>query len=191
VLVHYRDQRAQPEIPQWEDRLFVFEREGEGLRFRDYPVVRFDDAAGRFERLGGESARVLAFWEPSDAQRAEIERGLEVDPRGASSKLLVPSPGGFTSRRAREPDGLRFVGFETVVDVELGGEAPSVVVTDVLGGASAAVESRRGTTEYAGERVAPGGRSVEGRYARDGQRVGRFRMVRAGPPRVAGEGRGR
>ena len=186
VLVHYRDLRsAQPELPQWEDRLFVFEPSGDGLRFRDFPIVRFDDAAGRFESLGGEPARVLAFWEPNASQRAEIERGLRVDPRGATTKELRPAPGGFSSRRTRAQDSLRFVGFESVVEVSLDGPAPSVVVTDSLG--SAAVQGMQGRTEYRGERVSDDGRTIEGRYERDGSRVGSFRLVRSGPPRGLGE----
>jgi hypothetical protein len=187
VLVHYRDVRsARPELAQWEDRVFVFEREGEALRFRDYPHVRFEDGAGRFERLGGEPARVLAFWEPNEGQRAEIERGLEVDARGATSKRLVRSERGYVSAPARTPESLRFVGFETAVEVDLAGPAPSVVVSDRLGSAAVA-SGLQGTTEYRGERVSPDGRTIEGRYARDGRLEGRFRLVRAGPPRGAGE----
>jgi hypothetical protein len=187
VLVHYRDARsAQPELPQWEDRLFVFEREGEGLRFRDYPNVRFDNGAGRFERLGGEAARVLAFWEPNEAQRAEIERGLEVDARGATSKLLVRSERGYATAPARTPESLRFVGFETAVELDLAGAAPSLVVSDRLGSAAVA-SGLQGTTAYRGERVSPDGRTIEGRYARDGRLEGRFRLVRAGPPRGAAD----
>jgi hypothetical protein len=186
LLVHYRDLRsAQPELPQWEDRLIVLEPDGDGLRFRDYPIVRFEDAAGRFESLGGEPARVLAFWEPSAAQRAEIERGLRVDARGATEKRLRPVPGGWSSRRARAGDSLRFVGFESVVELDVAGPAPRLVVTDTLG--SAAAQAAEGRTEYRGERVSADGRSIEGRYERDGRRVGSFRMTRAGPPRGLGD----
>lgn len=184
VLVHYRD-AAQPDLAQWEDRLFVFEPAGDGLRFRDYPTVRFDDASGRFESVGGEAARVLGFWEPSESQRGEIERGLGVDPRGATAKLLEPAPGGFRSRGARAQDSVRFVGFESRVEVDLAGPAPGVIVTDSLG--SSAVQGMQGRTEYRGERVSADGRAVEGRYDRDGRRIGSFRLVRAGAPRGQGE----
>lgn len=162
----------------------MFEPEGDSLRFRDYPIVRFDDDAGRFESLAGQPSRVLAFWEPSPAQRAEIEAGLEVDPRGATAKELHPTPAGWSSRRARAGGGsLRFVGFESVVEVDVSGAAPTVAVTDSLG--SAAVQGIEDRTEYRGERVSADGRTIEGRYERDGRRVGTFRMTRSGPLRGA------
>lgn len=184
MLVHYRDLRsAQPEQDQWEDRLFVFEREGDGLRFREFPVVLFDDESGRFARRGGESERVLGAWEPDDARRAEIARGLRVRADGAREKRLRPTPGGWSSARSAF-DSARTVGFESIVEVDLSGAAPRVSVADSLG--SSAAHALEGRTEYRGERTGPGG-EIEGRFDRDGRRVGRFRMIPSGPPRGLAE----
>lgn len=180
MLVHYRDLRsALPEQDQWEDRLWLFQREGDGLRFREYPLVHFSDEAGRFERAGGERQRVLGAWEPSPAQRGEIETGLRVDAYGAREKRLGRTPSGFSSARSRF-DSARVVSFESVVELDLSGAAPRIVVSDSLG-SSAAGQALEGRTEYRGERVAGDG-SVEGRFDRDGRRVGSFRMLRAGLP---------
>jgi hypothetical protein len=184
VLVHYRDLRsAQPEQDQWEDRLFVFQREGEALRFRDYPVVLFDDEGGRFARRGGETERVLGAWEPDDGQRAEIARGLRVRAVGVREKRLRAAAGGYSSARSAF-DSARTVGFESIVELDLTGAAPRISVADSLG--SSAAHSLEGRTEYRGERRGPAG-EIEGSYDRDGRRVGRFRMLRSGAPRGLGE----
>jgi hypothetical protein len=181
VLVHYRDLRsALPDQLQWEDRLWLFEREGEALRFREYPWVAFADESGRFERRGGETERVLGAWEPSADQRREIEAGLAVGAREVREKRLGPTPAGYASARSRF-DSARAVGFESTVEVDLSGAAPRVAVSDSLG-SSAAAAALEGRTEYRGERVAEDG-SVEGAFDRDGRRLGRFRMLRAGRPR--------
>ena len=90
VLVHYKDSAAEhPERERWEDRIWVFEKEGSRLRWTDYPIVVFSDQTGRFEQLGGNRAsRVLHFWEPNAAQLAQIRGGLEINPRGSRSKTL-------------------------------------------------------------------------------------------------------
>jgi hypothetical protein len=178
VLVHYRDLRsAQPEQDQWEDRLWVVEREGEALRFREYPAVRFDDESGRYEMQGEIRSRTLGAWEPSDGQRREIAAGLAPDPYGAREKRLRPTPAGFSSAKSRF-DSARVVGFESTVEIDLAGAAPRISVSDTLG-SSAAASGIEGRTQYAGERVAEDG-SVAGRYDRDGKRVGTFVMMRSG-----------
>lgn len=180
VLVHYRDLRsAQPELEQWEDRLFVFEREGDGLRFREYPVVLFDDEGGRFERRGGETERVLGPFEPDAGQRREIERGLRIQGTGVREKRLRPAGSGFSSVRSAF-DSARSVGFESIVEVDLAGPAPRIALADSLG--SSAAIALEGRTEYRGERI-DGAGTIFGRYERDGRRVGSFRMLRSGAPR--------
>jgi hypothetical protein len=179
VLVHYRDLRsAQPEQDQWEDRVFVFEREGDGLRFREYPVVLFDDEDGRFSRRGGETERSLGSWEPNPGQRAEIARGLRVRGDGVREKLLrEAAPGRWSSARSAF-DSARTVGFESIVELDLSGAAPRIRVSDSLG--SSAALSLEGRTEYVGESTGAG--EILGRFDRDGRRVGRFRMLRSGAP---------
>ena len=104
VLVHYRDSATgYPEREHWEDRIWVFEREGSRLRWTDYPIVVFSDQTGRFEQLGTNRARrVLHFWEPNDAQLAQIYEGLEINPRGSRSKALRGSDAeGWNSGKKR------------------------------------------------------------------------------------------
>jgi hypothetical protein len=188
VLVHYRDLRsALPDQLQWEDRLWVFERDGEGLRLREYPIVAFEDEGGRFETDTGGERRTLGAWEPSPGQRREIERGLRVVARGALARRLAPTASGFATRRAAGGyDSARYVTFESSFEVDLSGEPPRFVATEALG-SQAVAEAIQGRTEYRGERVLEGGRAVEGRYERDGRRVGRFVLTRAGPPRGVAE----
>ena len=181
VLVHYRDLRsAQPDQVQWEDRLWVFEREGEALRFREYPAVRFGDESGRYERAGEVPARTLGAWEPSERQRREIAAGLDADPYGAREKRLRKAAAGFSSAKSRF-DSARVVGFESTVEVDLAGAAPRFVLSDTLG-SSAAAQGLEGRTEYRGEAIAKDG-SVTGRFDRDGRRVGTFVLLRSGVAR--------
>jgi hypothetical protein len=185
VLVHYRDLRsAMPEQEQWEDRLWVFEREGDALRFREYPAVRFDDESGRYESAAGIRQRTLGAWEPSAGQRREIAGGLEPDPYGAREKRLRPTATGFSSAKSRF-DSARVVGFESTVELDLSGAAPRFSVSDTLG-SSAAAQSLEGRTQYLGERVAEDG-AVSGRFDRDGRRVGTFVLMRSDRKRGGGE----
>ncbi|MGH7287022.1 MAG: hypothetical protein ACREI8_03280, partial [Myxococcota bacterium] len=90
VLVHYKDSNAaNPDAKRWEDRIWVFEKQGEQLRWTDYPIVVFSDESGRFERLGtNRQSRVVDFWEPNAGQLAQIEAGLAINSRGSRSKSL-------------------------------------------------------------------------------------------------------
>jgi hypothetical protein len=145
--------------------------------------VSFADEAGRFERSGGEAVRTVGAWQPSAAQRDEIAAGLRVDPRGAREKRLRPTATGFASSRSAF-DSARVVSFESQVELDLSGPAPRLVVSDSLG--SSAAQALAGRTEYRGERVGADG-AIEGRFERDGSRLGSFRMLRTGPPRGLGE----
>jgi len=146
-------------------------------------VVLFEDEAGRFERRGDDPLRVLGAWQPTPEQAREIAAGLRVDPRGAREKRLRPAATGFSSARSAF-DSARVVSFESRVDLDLSGAAPRLSVSDSLG--SSAAHALAGRTEYRGERVTEGG-AVEGRFERDGTRVGSFRMLRTGAPRGLGE----
>jgi hypothetical protein len=145
--------------------------------------VRFADEAGRFERRGNEALRVLGAWQPSENQLREIAAGLRVEPRGAREKRLKPTATGFSSARSAF-DSARVVSFESRVELDLSGPAPRLAVIDSLG--SSAAEALAGRTEYRGERVTESG-AIEGRFERDGTRVGSFRMVRTAAPRGLGE----
>ena len=74
VLVHYKDANAtHPDEQRWDDRVWVFEKTGDRLKWTEYPIAVFADESGRFERRStGQLARVLGYWEPSEAQLAEI-----------------------------------------------------------------------------------------------------------------------
>lgn len=182
VLIHYRDASTyHPEQERWEDRLWVFEREGEQLRWTDYPIVVFDDESGRFERLGtNRQTRVMHAWEPNEGQRAEIEAGLEINTRGSRSKTLRRGEKGWTSASQGGPSygSARFITYtETwrIVDPE---GLPRFGWDASLG--SATTESLEGRTLFETTEVREDGALLIGRYERDGTRKGRFRAVRSG-----------
>jgi hypothetical protein len=181
VLVHYKDaQSTHPERERWEDRVWVFTPQGDRLEWADYPIVVFADESGRFERLGGNRAsRVLHYWEPSPAQQAQIESGLEINPRGAETKTLRQTPGGWTSSTGRPGyQSARFITYQETWTIEGLPDAPVFTFDDVLGSASA--ESFEGRTRYETTAVEAGGERLRGRYDRDGARQGTFRMTRSG-----------
>ena len=90
VLIHYKDDNAgNPEAERWDDRVWVFEKQGTNLRWTEYPIAVFDDESGRFERRdSGQYARILGSWEPSEGQLADIRDGLQVNSRGSKTKTL-------------------------------------------------------------------------------------------------------
>lgn len=191
VLVHYKDSATEnPERERWEDRIWVFEKEGSRLRWTDYPIVVFADDTGRFEQLGGNRAsRVLHFWEPDAAQLAQIHAGLEVNTRGSRSKTLQGSDAeGWSSGRKGGYESARFITFEEVWQIRGLPDRPTFTRDDVLG--SAATEAMEGRTTWEGEVVEPGGDVIRGGYDRDGTRIGTFRMMRSGEvSTVKGSGR--
>ena len=84
VLIHYTDDHSHDVgAMRWDDKIWVFEEAGSRIRWKEYPIVVFHDQSGRFERLGtARASRVLHGWEPNAGQLAQIESGLEVNPRG-------------------------------------------------------------------------------------------------------------
>jgi hypothetical protein len=182
VLIHYTDRASErPEQKQWDDRLWVFERDGERLHWREHPIVVFRNRSGRFESLGS-NARSLGFWEPDGAQRREIGSGLEASARSASQRVLRRTPDGWSSATRQAADSASVVVWQSIWEIDLAGAAPRFAVHDSLG--NAAVEAIQGTTLYAGESVEAEGDVVAGRYERDGVRFGVFRMTRSGVPSV-------
>ena len=180
MLVHYTDAASErPDQLQWDDRLWTFEREGEQLRWLEYPIVVFGDRSGRYESLGSE-IRSVGAWEPDRRQQREIEAGLEVSPRGASRRTLRATESGWSSASRTASEAADIVVWQSVWEIDLGGAAPRFRIRDSLG--NAAVEAIRGTTLYEGEVVRADGRRIEGRFVRDGQRTGTFRMTRTGVP---------
>jgi len=180
VLVHYTDDHtANPEQMRWDDRIWVFERKGERLRWTEYPIVVFADASGRFERRGGQYARVLHGWEPSPGQLEEIREGVEVNPRGKRSKTLRGSADeGWSSRSRPTSASASVITYVQNWSVENPDALPLFVQEDVLG--SARTESLEGRTEYRTTELRSGGDLLVGRFERDGVRHGTFRMLRSG-----------
>jgi hypothetical protein len=179
VLVHYKDDNAtHPERERWEDRVWVIEKTGSRLRWSDYPIVVFDDQAGRFDRTGGHQSRVLHFWEPNESQLADIQNGLAVNDRGSKSKTLRSKDGNwasFSRNSAASASVISYVEYWSIDDAEPG---PVFKREDVLGAERS--ENLDGVTRYTTESVEAGGDILRGSYVRDGTRRGTFRLMRAG-----------
>ena len=186
VLVHYKDSAAtNPGEERWEDRVWVFAREGDELRWTDYPIVVFNDEEGRFERSStSRAARVLAYWEPSSGQLAELALGPKVNARGSRTKRLRAGDGGWASTSAAAPQSATVITFTASWTIEDAGSLPLFQLEDALG--SAMTDSLEGATVYKTERVEEDGRVLRGSYDRDGTRRGTFRLLRTGPVRGLG-----
>lgn len=181
VLVHYTDSAsAHPDWTRWDDRVWVLARERDALRWVEYPIVVFDDASGRFEKLGtNRQSRVVGAWEPNPGQLAQIEAGLEVNPRGSRSKTLRGSQReGWASGRPIRAFSANTLVYSTVWRIEDPSGLPVFSVAESLSGARA--ESLEGLTEYRTTEILEGGDVLTGTFTRDGTRVGTFRMRRAG-----------
>lgn len=191
VLVHYTDDHsAHPEAVRWEDRVWVFEPAGSRLRWTDYPIVVFRDESGRFSALGSNRAsRVLHAWQPNPDQLAQIESGLEVNPRGVKSKLLRGSDAeGWSASARATPASASVITYTENWSVSGMPRLPVFERVDVLG--SARSETLDGVTRFTTKEVEPGGRVLRGRFERDGTRRGSFQMRLAGTVRgVTGSGK--
>jgi len=180
VLVHYKDSTTtHPERERWEDRIWEFKKVGDRLEWADYPIVVFEDQTGRFSSEGtAQKSRVLAFWEPSPAQRAQIQAGLEINPRGSRTKTLKGSEAkGWTSAKKKGGyQSARFITFTETWTIEGSADLPHFIRDDVMG--SASTDSFEGRTAYRTTSVENG--ELRGEYDRDGTRKGTFRMMRSG-----------
>ena len=188
VLVHFRDLGSRdPDRILWEDRLWVFEREGSRLVWKDYAIVVFEHADGRFERsrATGDRFRAERPWAPDAGQRAEIRAGLQVNPRGVRRKRLAPAPGsdGWVSPGRALPQSASSVTYREVARVTGLSGLPVFEWRAVLD--SARAEPLEGVTLFETQEVGDGGRLLVGRYRRDGRFEGTFWLRRAGPPAEA------
>jgi len=179
VLVHYKDKVAHnADAERWEDRVWVFERDGDRLRWVDYPLVVLSDEDGRFERLGtNRASRKLVYWTPTPEQQAELARGPKVNSRGSKSKTLRKTEQGWASANAHQ-ESAGFITYEETWTVTGPPERPVFTRTDSLGGAMA--EEAEGRTLYETTQVDEGTDSFRGKYDRDGNRLGTFVMTRVG-----------
>jgi hypothetical protein len=180
VLVHYTDDNtSHPDEMRWSDRIWVFETKGSGLRWTEYPIVVFSDESGRFEHLGTSHARrVVAAWEPSEAQFAQILEGLEVNDRGKKKKSLHAEDGGWRTRSRARPMSASILSYAEHWSVEGSPDYPVFRQEDQLG--AERTETLEGVTLHTTTYVDPTGNVLRGTYERDGSRHGTFRMVRAG-----------
>jgi len=176
VLAHYTDSGSDhPDRHRWVDRVWKFEWEGQNLKWTDFPIVVFADETGRFERLGtNRQSRILEYWEPNEAQLADIADGLEVNSRGSKSKTLKPADAGDWSSAGRaRPQSMTFISYvETWSITGLAADRPVFERSDSL--SSGMTETLDGVTRYTTESI--GGGMLTGRYERDGTEVGTFQM---------------
>jgi hypothetical protein len=184
VLVHYKDEKApNPDEKRWDDRVWVFEKTGDRLKWTEYPIAVFADETGRFERRSsGQLARVLGYWTPSEEQQAEIAAGLELNPRGMKSKTLRSARGVWSSSSRPTAASASVVSYTEAWSIEGTPELPVFRRADSLGGER--TEEVDGLTLYTSTRADPAGDAYEGSYDRDGTRKGTFRMMRAGEGRA-------
>lgn len=179
VLIHYKDDNAgNPEAERWDDRVWVFEKQGNGLRWTEYPIAVFDDESGRFERRDtGQYARILGSWEPSEGQLADIRDGLQVNSRGSKTKTLRGSDAqGWTSGRRGASGSASVISYEEVWAIEGLPARPVFTRSDYMGGGR--TDTLEGGIEYATTESSAD--QLRGTYERDGTRHGTFRMLRSG-----------
>lgn len=180
LLVHYKDANAtRADQERWDDRVWIFEKTGDRLRWTEYPIAVFDDESGRFERRpSGQLARVLGYWEPNEAQQIEIAAGLQLNSRGMKSKTLRKTRGVWNSASRPTAASASVISYTESWSIEGTPELPVFRREDSLGGES--TESLDGVTLYTTTSVDSGGDVLKGNFERDGSRRGRFRMTRAG-----------
>ena len=180
VLIHYRDSATNnPDFDRWLDRIWQFEKKGSRLQWTEYPIVVFQDQAGRFERFRGVRSRVLAYWEPNANQRGQIQEGLEINTRGSKTKSLRGSPAkGYRSTSRMRAQSASVIGYVENWSVEDLQALPVFTFDDVMG--SGRTESMEGRTRYTTTAIGDDGNLLEGTYNRDGTRIGTFQLMRAG-----------
>ena len=194
VLVHYQDSGTEnADAKRWEDRIWVFEKAGDQLRWTDYPIVVFDDDTGRFEAIGGNRAsRVLDYWEPNAAQQEQISGGLAINSRGSRSKALSGSDAKGWSSARRSGAGYkssRFITYEETWNIDGLPDKPRFERQDSMG--SGGSEDFEGRTLYETTTVEAGGDVLRGSFDRDGTRKGTFRLARTGQVHSVAEGGGK
>ena len=114
----------------------MFEKQGDRLRWTEYPIAVFDDESGRFERRDtGQYARILGYWEPTEVQLADIRDGLQVNSRGSKTKTLRGSDAkGWTSGRRGATGSASVISYEEVWAIEGLPSRPVFTRSDFMGG---------------------------------------------------------
>lgn len=177
VLIHYKNElTANPDRDRWLDLVWVFTARASRLQWTEYPIVTVADPTGRFEGRH----RVLAAWEPNDAQWQSISAGPRVNERGSVSKKLRGSdPEGWSSSSRRRAQSFGTIGYEKAWSVEGLPDAPAFLQSDTLSGGGEIEDG--GQTRYLVSQKEDG--TWRGSYERDGVRHGTFRMVRVASTR--------
>jgi hypothetical protein len=179
VLVHYEDAASSgAESGRWDDRAWVFEREGDRLRWTEYPIVVFDAETGRFENDGtNRASRILHDWQPDEAQLADIKDGLAVNERGMASASLRRSEESWVWAPKQAAPSASMIRYVESWRVDPAEEGPIFVREEAL--RSERAEDLDGVTIYTTREVADGGRLLRGDFERDGTQRGTFTMTRA------------
>jgi len=183
VITHFQDDStANPEVMRWSDEVWVFEMKGSRLQWTKYPFVVFEDPTGRFEPLGNNPrSRVLAAWEPNEAQKAELMAGPRVISRGSKVKTLRGSDGkGWRTVSRMQVRSAMTIGYQENWSVVGLPDKPVFLREEMLG--SGMREKMEGRTVRA---VTEWGEVPRGAFERDGIRHGTFLMLRTPPVRSA------
>ena len=188
VLIHYKDpSSANPDATRWLDRVWAFAPKGSRLQWTEYPMVVFEDTAGRFEAArGNPRSRVLDAWEPNANQAQTIAAGPRVNTRGSKTKTLRGSDrAGWQSSQRRPQTSARVMGYHEQLSIEgLDGDADSLPVferRDIVG--NALTTGGDGLTRYRVTEIRDGGQTLAGAYERDDRLHGSFRLWRTAPVR--------
>ncbi len=179
VLVHCRDAASSDaERERWDDRAWVFEREGDRLLWTEYPIIVFDDETGRFEKDGANRAfRIPHHWQPDEAQRADIKNGRAVNERGMAAATLRRAEGSWVSAPKQATSSTSMIRYVESWRVDPAAEGPIFKREDSL--RSERAEGLTGVTIYTTRAVADDGRRLRGDFERDSTQHGAFTMTRA------------
>ena len=179
VLIHSQDPKsANPDAIRWNDRVWNFARKGTRLQWTEYPLVVFEDTTGRFEEApGNPRSRVLAGWEPNANQAKTIAEGPRVNDRGAKVKTLRGSDAaGWQSSSRMAQTSASVMGYHEQLSIAGLSALPVFERRDLVG--NAVTNLGEGLTRYEVTEIEDDGRTLTGRYTRDGRHHGRFRAWR-------------
>jgi hypothetical protein len=179
VLVHYKNTlTANPDADRWLDFVWTFEMADNRLRWVQYPIVVFDDTAGRFELRESGRFRTLVAWTPDAAGWSYLAKGPRVNDRGSKSKALRGSDdGGWSSSGRRSASSASVFTYEEVWSISSLTAAGVFAIDDVLSSGLSEGDSE-GRTQFIIQQA--GADEFRGTYDRDGTRIGTFQMRRVG-----------
>jgi hypothetical protein len=183
VITHFKDDStANPEAMRWSDEMWVFQMKGTRLQWSKYPFVVFEDTTGRFETLGrNPRSRVLAAWEPNEAQKAELMAGPRVISRGSKVKTLRGSDEkGWRTTSRMQVRSATTIGYQENWSIVGLPDKPVFLREEMMG--SGIREKMEGRTVCT---VTAWGEVPRGTFERDGIRHGTFLMLRTPPVRSA------